>query len=536
MLLTPKEDQEKSFSQKSLCTDSPPRNCFTKMDPSCSAASHKYRSFDGSCNNLLLPSRGKSGTNYRRFLRPEYEDGNSTMRGGGSQEGRLPSPRRVSSFLQAVGPGAHGGSPSPSLSMLVSAWTQLIAEDMSLTPDSQSGGPCCLDQMKPPPPASPEDDCQPIDVSDDPLFRYVNKTCLPFVRSQASQLTCSTGHREQTNAATHYLDASGIYGSSNVEAQERRTFRGGEVLVGKRQVEELTKSRGNSSILVTPALGAMHQLWLRIHNNLARQLSVLNPHWEDDTLFQEARRLVVAMIQHVTYGEYLPLVLGQYAQELQLYPMNSGYYGSYSPEIDATVANAFGAAAFRFVHSMITESFKVGPISYMNLIEYFTRGRSSEERASSSFLKGLTESPADPVDHYFTPTLHNSFGASPGHPVGSDLYALDVQRGRDHGLQGYTSWRRACGLPAVTDFSQLSQVMPRRLALVFQLLYRKVEDIDLYPAGLAEYRLPRGLVGPTFACVIGGQFLYTRGGDRFWYESDVLVLPFDQAQLTSFVA
>lgn len=68
-LLTAKKDQE------TPCKDTPPRNCFTKMDPSCAAASPKYRSFDGSCNNLLVPSRGKSGTTYRRFLRPEYEDG-----------------------------------------------------------------------------------------------------------------------------------------------------------------------------------------------------------------------------------------------------------------------------------------------------------------------------------------------------------------------------------------------------------------------------------------------------------------------------
>ncbi|ROT79671.1 putative chorion peroxidase-like [Penaeus vannamei] len=208
-------------------------------------------------------------------------------------------------------------------------------------------GTCCSDQTKPPSTASPEDDCQPIDVSNDPYFRFNNRTCLPFVRSEESQLTGSTGHREQTNAATHYLDGSGFYGSSNVEVNKRRALRGGEVLVKKPHVEESTKCGEGSPSLVTPALGAMHQLWLRIHNNLARQLSVLNPEWNDDTLFQEARRLVVAMIQHVTYAEYLPLVLGRYARRLRLSPLNSGYSSTYSPGIDATVANVFGTAAFR---------------------------------------------------------------------------------------------------------------------------------------------------------------------------------------------
>ncbi|XP_042871160.1 uncharacterized protein LOC122252640 [Penaeus japonicus] len=535
MILMPWGSHENSSHQTNLCNDAPPRNCFTKMDPSCSAASHKYRSFDGSCNNLLLPSRGKSGTSYGRYLRPEYEDGNSTMRGG-SEGGSLPSPRRVSEFLQTVGPGPQSDWVSlPSL--LVSAWTQLVSEDMSIAPVSQGGGACCSDQTKPPPPAGPEADCQPMDVSNDAFFRYANMTCLPFVRSQASQLKCPGGHREQVNMATHYLDASGIYGSSNLEAKKLRTFHGGEVLAikkKKQQLEELTKPGGNSSSgLVTPTLAAMHQLFLRIHNSLARQLSVLNPHWDDDTLFQEARRLVVAMIQHVSYVEYLPMVLGQYARVLRLSHVTSGYSSTYSPEVDVTVANVFGAAAFRFVHSMITESFRVGPFSDLKLIDSFKSVKASESGATSLFLKGLADSPAAPADHYFTPTLHNGFGSSPADPVGSDLYAIDIQRGRDHGLPGYSEWRRACGLPPITRFSQLSQVMPHRLALMFRQLYRKVEDLDLFPAGLAEHKFPEGLVGPTFACIIGGQFLHTRRGDRFWYENDVLVRPFTPAQLRS---
>ena len=33
-------------------------------------------------------------------------------------------------------------------------------------------------------------------------------------------------------------------------------------------------------------LVAMHTLWMRQHNRLARQLAEINPHWNDEQIFQ----------------------------------------------------------------------------------------------------------------------------------------------------------------------------------------------------------------------------------------------------------
>ena len=86
------------------------------------------------------------------------------------------------------------------------------------------------------------------------------------------------------------------------------------------------------------------------------------------------------------------------------------------------------------------------------------------------------------------------------HSVALDLAALNIQRGRDHGLQSYVKWRQHCGLDAqeVSRFEDLSSAIPSRsIRSKLRRLYGHPANIDLWVGSLLERPVPGGRVGPT---------------------------------------
>ncbi|XP_030376363.1 uncharacterized protein LOC115625455 [Scaptodrosophila lebanonensis] len=519
---------------ESLC---PPRD-----PPSCMPASERYRTHDGTCNNKRRPRWGSAQMPFNRFLPPEYGDGVDSVRS--STDG---SPLSSSRFVSLLVHGAREGE-AP-LTLMIAMWGQMLDHDLTSTaqPRSINGSipSCCGGKDFHP-------SCFPIKVPlDDPWLAPLKVRCLEFLRSAPAQRRdCVLSWREQTNQVTSYIDASPIYSNSAKSADNARVFRNGLLIYGRGKPEEDVCQRGAIATQCIragdgrsgeqPGLLAMHHVWVGEHNRIAMELSELNPHWSDEKIYQEARRIVGAMFQHITYREFLPIILGREVCKLfDLDLLPNGYYEGYDAKVNPTVANSFAAAAFRFGHSLVQNSYLRCDRHHniinnnVSLHEEFQRGDIGSAGSLHRLLRGLASQRALKRDEFITPELTNHLFQTPGFPFGLDLAAINVQRGRDHGIAPYTAWRVPCGLSPIHSFEDLANVVGPESAKRISHAYRSVHDIDLFVGGIAERPVVGGLVGPTFACIIAQQFSNSRRGDRFWYENGGFESSFTPAQLHS---
>ncbi|KAL0851618.1 hypothetical protein ABMA28_007396 [Loxostege sticticalis] len=541
-----------------------PRYCLPDPDP---CAPSKYRTLDGSCNNIEHPLRwGVSNTPFRRVLPADYGDGISSPRTG-IDGAKLPSARDVSVTVHRPSY-AH----DTSFTVMLAVWGQFVDHDITATALSKgenSSSLSCCDSSQPPHP-----ECFPVELDvQDPFYQEYNLTCMEFVRS-APAPTCHFGPREQMNQATAFIDGSTVYGYESVRATQLRTLTAGRLRMlrdGARDLlppatdpsdpcntEQMAQEgrycfmtgddRANENLHLT----TMHLIWARQHNRLAAALQKLNPHWDDETLYQEARRIVGAQMQHITYAEFLPSILGSDVMwALNLTLLEEGYSEAYDPEVDPTVANHFSAAAFRFAHTLLpglihNVDASTGTVNYVQLHEMlFNPYLLYAPRGPPRAVRSALDTPVHSVDPHVTTELSNHLFERPSStqrytnsstapkrpgPCGLDLVSLNIQRGRDHGLPPYPQWREHCGLSRPKSFEDLGEIFDEMSLSRICKIYNNVDDIDLYTGALAEN--PRGrLLGPTLSCLLADQFLRLKVADRFWYETSDAEVGFTIEQL-----
>lgn len=319
---------------------------------------------------------------------------------------------------------------------------------------------------------------------------------------------------------------------------------------------------GDTRVNENIGLTLMHTIWLREHNYIAEKLAQINKHWRDERLFEETRRIVVAELQHITYNELLPSIIGEdVMQRFNLTILSQGYFQGYDPQLNAGISNEVAAAVFPFILSTIPNTLerysdRLEMLGITNVADTFMDGSDLFKRNKmAQYLMGMiSQNAMEPILGVMPMTMDmqsattttrsdqpqqrsrrassSSLSANINSvPPQVDIVALTIQQGRDHGLKSYLYWRQVCQLkPKITSWSDLKSVMPENVVKQLRLVYSSIEQLDLYLAVL-EIPLPGATVGPTFVCLLARQFFHLKHGDRYWYENDLPSTSFTPKQL-----
>ena len=566
----------------------------------------EIQTLDGSGNNRRNPDRGMAGTNYTRVAPANYADGLSAPQAG-------PNSRYVSNRIFND---THQNLFSErDVTQWGFVWGQFLDHTMGL----RSG----------------QGEAQNIAFeADDPLETFTNTLgYMPFTRSAAAPGTGVTSPREQVNTVDSYIDADAVYSNDparlewlrdgaldgNLDNNQatlflpegylpRRESRGdasvapvmdlnGRLMGAPQTAVVAGDKRANENI----GLQATHTLFAREHNRIVGEL----PRWlTEQEKFEVARRIVIAEQQYITYNEFLP-TLG----------IRLPRYRGYDRRVDASISNEFATVGYR-AHSMIHGEFEFETDADRYTAEQLETFEQSGIEVGTS-VDGAEVGLAVPLNvAFFNPDLLEQIELGPvlqgigGEaeynndemidnqlrsvlfevPVPGnqacldgdtlpdcyagvlDLGALDVERGRDHGMPTYNQMREAYGLPALESFEAITgedtadfstddlltvggevddpesldvmqlvdaegndvaldaeeglgplpvaAVKRTSLAARLKSLYGTVDRLDAFTGMLSEPHVEGTEFGELQLAMWTEQFRDLRDGDRFYYQND----------------
>ncbi|MCP9262356.1 hypothetical protein DINM_005627 [Dirofilaria immitis] len=445
----------------------------------------KYRTIDGTCNNIVQSNWGAIGMPMQRIIEPFYADGVDELRASIVDGSELPNVRYLSNlfFVKKY-------LPKLQVNMLVAFWAHFVYTDLVHVESIQLLNAILGMQIN-------------CDTKNNPDFNdFLN--CIPYMRTApAPRSKCELGPREQVNQVTSFLDASVIYGSTIQQARALRTFRNGLLLTSSNSLNQnmpptidlfysilrttaeshlSTKyysfTSGSDRINFLQLVTVLHIIWIRQHNRIATNLKTINPRWSDEQLYQESRRIVIAQLQHITYNEFLPMLISKENWlKFRLQPQSYGYSKEYNPSVNPTAINTYAAVVGQFFFTMFGKNIALYQDDNIKVLER-------------------------PLNEYFT---------------------LILQIGRDHGIPPYIVWREYCGGSKIQSFDDLMDDLIGGIELVKELanIYKAVDDMDLFILGLAENQFTEHFLDQPL----------TKEGDRFWYENELAPSGFTEEQL-----
>lgn len=559
------------------------------------------QSLNGVNNNPFFPTAGAAGDRYLRIGSARYADGRSQAVAG-------PSARSVSNRIfndTNVNVFSDRG-----VTQWGNVWGQFV--DHNLGHREENGTAANL----------------PFSATD-PLESFTNTLgTIGFNRSAAAPGTGVSNARQHINTETAFLDAEAVYGASDTRLDWLREGsldgnpdnNSGRLLMPDGYLAR-ADARGNATaaptmavdgrLLATPGravvagdvraneqagLTMVQTLFAREHNRIVAALPAA---MSQENKFQLARAVVIAEIQNITYTEFLP-ALG----------VTLPSYQGYDDGLDPATSHEFATVGYRahsFIHGEIETDTNLSRYSAATLAALAAEGVEIEvdgadvtitvplnvaffnpDLVQQIQLGPLLFGVTNESDYKNDETIDNSLrsilfqiptSANPDCLDGptmpqcfrgvADLGAIDIQRGRDHGMPSYNQMRSSYGLstkssfmaitgesteafpvdplltpgneindpncldivalfditgaPTTVDADNATRVVKRcSVAARLKAIYGTVSNLDAFVGMMAEKHVSGSELGELQLASWKDQFGAARDGDRFFYLNDPL--------------
>lgn len=314
-------------------------------------SSHEqYRAIDGYGNNLDNPYWGVSETPFGRFGAKTYDDGVHSIRQSVTAT-ELPSARTIAQEILLK---AEKATRTINFDNSFSIYFVLyLTHDMAnQVPvgafDNGEEIRCCANgnayELSK---SLLNSACLPIAVkADDSFYKDAGARCLNVLRSSLASSPDAVQYGEIKNKATAFLDHSIIYEPQEAATNKIRSFENGKFRMSQGNVLPVNSEdnflSSTERIFLAPVRAIWPSLFVRNHNSIAEQLSTINPQWNDEILFQEARRINIALYQYLVFAcDTLDSIFG------------SGVNETYNADVDPSTTVEFTSAAYRFGHFFV---------------------------------------------------------------------------------------------------------------------------------------------------------------------------------------
>ena len=451
------------------------------------------RAPDGSHNAPDKPAMGAAGTRFGRNcpLDQVYPDEGAML---------TPNPRIVSLELLT----RETFVPATSLNLLAACWIQFMVHDWFSHGDNDSehffelqlerGDPWPVRPMRIP--KTHPDDTRAANANDGPPT-YVN-------------------------VATHWWDASQLYGSDRETENRLRSGQNGKLRIGEdgllpldgRGVEE-TGVTGNFWI----GLSMLHTLFVREHNLICDRLRSVYPTWTDQDLYLRARLINAAVLAKIHTVEWTPAILGHPTIK---FSMEGGWWGiagkhitealgrfskgdiltgipgSETDQFSAPYALTEEFVSVYRMHGLIPDDFnfrsaETNATVFPDQTLPTVSGRATRKIMTSVSFQDLfysfgTSHPGALVLHNF-PKFLQKLQKDDGQLF--DMAAVDIMRDRERGVPRYNRFRQLLHMPPVKTFEEITD-NPVWVEELRQMYNNDVNSVDLMVGLLAESPRPAG--------------------------------------------